>query len=154
MPLGMEVGLSPEDCVIWGPSPLPQKGAEPPPISGPCLKRLNGCRDQYVTWYRGRPRPRRHCVRWGPSSPPQKGTEPLSPQFRPMSIVAKRLDGSRCHLARTWAFVPATLCYMGIQLPSPKKRREPPIFGPFFIVPKRLDASRCHLVWEAYATLC
>jgi len=32
-----------------------------------------------------------------PSSPP-KGTQP--PNFRPMSIVAKRLDGSRCHLVR------------------------------------------------------
>jgi len=32
-------------------------------------------------------------------SPPQKGgTAP--PNFRPMSIVAKRLDGSRCHLVR------------------------------------------------------
>jgi len=32
-----------------------------------------------------------------PATPPQKGTQP-SPNFRPMSIVAKRLDGSRCHL--------------------------------------------------------
>jgi len=29
-------------------------------------------------------------------APPQRGTEPLN--FRPMSVVAKRLDGSRCHL--------------------------------------------------------
>jgi len=27
---------------------------------------------------------------------PPKGAQP--PNFRPMSIVAKRLDGSRCHL--------------------------------------------------------
>jgi len=26
MPLGMELGLSPGDCVRWGPSPLLQKG--------------------------------------------------------------------------------------------------------------------------------
>ena len=29
MALGMEVGLSPGDCVRWGPSTPPQKGAEP-----------------------------------------------------------------------------------------------------------------------------
>ena len=39
----------------------------------------------------------------------KKGAEPL-PNFRPMSIVAKRLYGSRRHLARRWALVQATLC--------------------------------------------
>jgi len=39
-----------------------------------------------------------HTVfRWGPSPFPQRGT---APNFRPMSVVAKRLDGSRCHLVR------------------------------------------------------
>jgi len=39
-----------------------------------------------------------HTVRWAPISP-KKGHS--SPHFRPMSkIVAKRLDGSRCHLVR------------------------------------------------------
>jgi len=37
------------------------------------------------------------CVRWAPSSLPKKGAGPL-PNFRPMSVVAKRLDRSRCHL--------------------------------------------------------
>ena len=32
----------------------------------------------------------------GPSSPPQKGD--AAPNFRPMSIVAKWLHGSRCHI--------------------------------------------------------
>jgi len=30
--------------------------------------------------------------------------------FRLMSIVSKRLDGSRRHLGRRWALVQATLC--------------------------------------------
>jgi len=30
MPLGTKVGLSPGDCVRWGPSPLPTKGVERP----------------------------------------------------------------------------------------------------------------------------
>jgi len=33
-----------------------------------------------------------------PASPPQKGGR--APNFLPMSIVVKRLDGSRCHLVR------------------------------------------------------
>ena len=47
MPLGMEVGLSPEDFVLDGdPAPLPKKGAEPPnfwPIFS-VAKRLDGSR--------------------------------------------------------------------------------------------------------------
>ena len=31
-----------------------------------------------------------------PVPPPPKGHSP--PNFRPMAVVAKRLDGSRCHL--------------------------------------------------------
>jgi len=56
----------------------------------------NGWMDQDQTWHAGRPRPWPHCVRWGTSSPPQKRGR--ASNFRPMSIVAKRLDGSRCHL--------------------------------------------------------
>jgi len=41
---------------------------------------------------------------------PKKGAESLSTIFRPMSIVAKRLDGSRWHLAWRWALVQSTLC--------------------------------------------
>jgi len=57
---------------------------------------LNGWTDQDETWHADRPRPRPHCVRWGPSST-KRGHSPPS-NFRPMSIVAKRLDRSRCHL--------------------------------------------------------
>ena len=55
----------------------------------------NGWMDQDEAWYRGRPRPRPHCVRWGSSSPLTKG-DTAAPG--PMSVVVKRLDGSRCHL--------------------------------------------------------
>jgi len=58
----------------------------------------NGWMDQDETWYACRPRPRRLCVTWGPSSAPQKGGR--APNFRPMFLVAKRLDGSRCHLVQ------------------------------------------------------
>ena len=75
-----------------GTQPPPQKKTggwhSIPPLFGPCLLWPNGWMDQYATWYEGMSRSRPHCVRWGPSSPsPKKGT---APNFRPMSIVAKR----------------------------------------------------------------
>jgi len=57
---------------------------------------------QDATWYGGRPRLRRLCVRWGPSYPQKKGTH-TPPNFWPMSIVAKQLDGSGRHLVRNTA---------------------------------------------------
>jgi len=55
----------------------------------------NGWMDQDETWRAGKPRPRPHRVRWGPSSP-KKGHS--TPTFRPMSVVIRRLERSRCHL--------------------------------------------------------
>ena len=51
----------------------------------------NGWMDEDETWHGGRSRPQSHCVRLGSSSPLPKGAQ--SPNFRPMSVVAKRLDG-------------------------------------------------------------
>ena len=106
IPLGMEVGLSAgRHCVRWGPSSPSPKGAQPPQFSahiccgqmaawikmslGMELLWLNGWMDEAGTWYGGRPQPTTLCVRWGRSPP----------NFRPMFIVAKWLDGSRWHLA-------------------------------------------------------
>jgi len=84
-------------CVRWGPSSLPKKGAEPPPqfsahvYCGQTAACINmplgtevgfGLRDIVLDGY--------------PAPPPLKGQCP--PNFRPMSVVAKRLDGLRCHL--------------------------------------------------------
>jgi len=98
----------PDHIVRWGPSsPLSQRGAEPP-IFGPYLLWPNGSMDPAAIWYGGRTRPRRLCVRWGPTSrSPKRG---LLANFWPMSIVAKRLDGSRWHFALRWALVQATPC--------------------------------------------
>ena len=54
--------------------------------------------DQDKTWHGGRPRARPYCVRWGAISPCKR--DPAAPYFRPMSIVAKVLNGSRYHLVR------------------------------------------------------
>jgi len=67
-----------------------------------------------------------HIVLDGDPAPPRpnRGT---APNFRPMSIVAKRLDGSRCHLVWWQASAQATLCYMGSHLPH--KRGHSPQFS-------------------------
>jgi len=62
-----------------------------------CLLSSNGWMDQDAIWYGGTYRPRPHCVRWEPSSP-IRGT--AAPKFWPVSIVAKWLHGSKCHLVR------------------------------------------------------
>jgi len=99
MVLGMKVGLSPGDFVLDG-NPVPcQKGdGARSLIFGPFLLWPNAWMHQDTTWYGGRPHPTRLCVRWGPSLPPPKGSG--APNFRPMSIAAKRLHRSRCRLVR------------------------------------------------------
>ena len=87
----------------------------------------------------------------GDPAPPHKDGGASLPNFRPISTVAKRLDASRWHLVWRWALARATLCYMGTELPFPKRGQSspaPPNFRPIFIVAKRLDGSRCHLLWR------
>ena len=80
-----------------------------------------------------------HIVLDGDPAPPsqKKGTEPLN--FRPMPIVAKRLDGSRCHLLWRYASAQATLCYVGTS--RPKKGGTAPNFRPMSIAAKRSPIS-------------
>ena len=101
MKLAMQVGLGPGHTLLDGdPAPPSSKGHSPPPNFRPILLRPNGCMDQDVTWYGARPRPRRLYVRWGPSLPYAKRERSHLPNFWPISIVAKRLDASRCHSVR------------------------------------------------------
>ena len=92
---GTQVGLSPGHIVLdRDPAPITKKGAEAsiiqrPPVFGPCLLWPNGWVEQDATWYGGRPRPGDIALDWDPA-PPKRGT---TSSFRPMSIVAKRLDG-------------------------------------------------------------
>jgi len=107
--LAMQVGLGPGHIVLDGDPASPfLKGHSPHPIFGTYLLRPNGCMDQDATWYGARPQTRQLRVRWGPRSPsPKRGQSPL-PNLQPISIVAKRLDASRCHLV--WSKVSWTLC--------------------------------------------
>jgi len=93
MPLGMELGLSPDDFMLdEDPMPSPKRGLSPL-IFGPLLLWPNGWMHQDATWYGGRPLSPGDFVRWGTAPLPKKGVE--TPNFRPMFIVANRLDESR-----------------------------------------------------------
>jgi len=120
MALGMEVDHGPRHIVLDGDSALlPKKGTEPPfsaHFGRPFVKRFalcyrtvgvcpvynagvlwpNGWMDQDETRRAGRFWPRPHCVRWRPSSPFPKGAQPDNSW--PIYVVAKWLDGLRCHL--------------------------------------------------------
>jgi len=93
MKLDMQVGLGPGHIVLDGDSaPPPQKGAEPP-----IQFSAHVCCGQTAGWIKmslgtevgiG---PEDIVLDVDPAPLPKKGVEP--PNFRPMSNVAKRLDG-------------------------------------------------------------
>jgi len=126
MPLGTKVGIRTGDSVLNGDTaPLPTKGAD-------------------ATWYEGRPQPRGLWVRWGPTPTSQKGgggRGQSPPNFRPMAIVAERLDGSRWHaLGMEVGLGPVHTVLDGDSTPSPKQGAEPPPpkkkkFGPSLLWP-------------------
>jgi len=92
MKLGMLLGLGPGHVLLDGdPAPLPQTGAPKRGrgISGPYLLWPNGWMDQDATWYGGRPQPSNVVLDGDPPSPKRC----TGPSFRPMSIVAERVDG-------------------------------------------------------------
>jgi len=89
----------------------------------------NGWTNQDETWQGGRPRTWPHCVRWRPCSPSHKGAQP--PNFWPISVAAKWLDGLRSHLARWYDSAPSTVLD-GNPAPLPEKGAEPPILAHFY----------------------
>jgi len=99
MKLGMQVGLGPGHIVLDGdPLPLPKGGGRAPPqISAHVycgqtagwMKLVLGMEVGLSTG--------NFVIDGDPALLPKRGGAPL-PNFRPISIVAKRLDASRCHL--------------------------------------------------------
>jgi len=130
MKLGMQVGLSPGHTVFDGVPALPlPKGAEPP-IFGPYLLWPNGWMDQDVTWREAGLSPS-DIVFDGDPAPSPKGDGALN--FRPTSIMAKLLDGSKMALGTE-----AQRHCVSWGLSSPVKGARPPVFGQCLLWP-RLD---------------
>jgi len=107
MLLRTEVGLVPHDFVLHGdPAPLPKKGADPQFSAHFYCGQMAGCIKMPLGMELGLGPG--HIVLDGDPAPPKKGS--TAPNFWPMSIVAKGLDGSRCQLVRRQASAQATLC--------------------------------------------
>jgi len=102
MKLGAQIGLGSGHIVLDGdPAPPSPKGHSPHPIFGSYLLRPNGCVDQDATGMELGLGPGDIVLDGDLAPPSQKVVETLPPNFRPMFIVAKRLDGSRWYLAWT-----------------------------------------------------
>jgi len=103
MVLGMEVDLNPGDFVLdWDPVPSPQKGGEAPSqfSANFYCGQTAGCIKMTLGMEIGLS-PGDFVLDGDPAPVPKKGqssgAEP--PICGPLSILAKRLDGSRRHLA-------------------------------------------------------
>jgi len=110
MAFGKEVGLSPGDFVLDGdPAPLPKKEVDPQFLACVYCGHMAALIKMPLGMQIGLG-PDNILLDGDPGAlSPKRGQSPL-PNFRPMSIVAKRLDGSRWHLTWRWDLVQATLC--------------------------------------------
>jgi len=129
MALGTKMGLSPGDLVLdRDPTPLPKKGRSPQfsahVYCGHTAGRIKMPLGTQVGLSPG------DIVLDGDRASPKRGT---APNFRPVSIVAKRLHGSRCYLVQRYALAQTTLWWMGSQLPL--KGAQLPVFGPCLLWP-------------------
>ena len=93
-----------------------------------------------------------------PASPSQKeggGRGKSPPNFRPMAIVAERLDGSRWHLA--WMMEVVHIVLDGNTAPLPKTGAEPPRFSAHLYSGQTAGCIKMPLgtrLASAYAILC
>ena len=97
MSLGAELGLGPGDFVLDGdPARRPQKGA--PQFSAHVYCGQTAGWMKLVLGMEVGLSPGDFVLDGDPAPSPERGRS-LLPNFRPISVVAKRLDGSRWHLA-------------------------------------------------------
>ena len=111
-------------CVRWGPSPSPKAG-QPQFLAH--LLWPNGWMHQDATWYGGRPGPSRLCST-GTQLASEERAHPPPPNFWPMSIMSKRLNGSRYAAWCGGKPQPRRHCVRW-GCSSPLQRAQPPVFG-------------------------
>jgi len=96
MAFGVEIGLSPADFVLdEDPAPSPKRGHSPQFLALVYCGQMAACIKLPLGTEVG-VGPDDIVLNGDPAPPSPKGAQ--SPNFRPMSVVAKRLDGLRCHL--------------------------------------------------------
>jgi len=111
MKIGVQIGLGSGHIVLDGyPDPPPQRDTAAQFWAHICYGQMAGWSKTSLGMEVGLD-PGDFLLDGDSAPPPEKGAGAASPlNFGPMSIVAKRLDGSRWHLAWRWASVQATLC--------------------------------------------
>jgi len=125
LPFGMEEGLGPGDFVLDGSQlPSPNRGQSPPPQfsahvhcgqKAGWIKLALGIEVDLCPCY--------VVLDWDPA-PILKGGGASLFNFRPISIVAKRLDASRCHAVWRYGFSPGEFVLDGDPAPSQMLRVE------------------------------
>jgi len=125
-------------CVRWGLTFPIERGHISLPIFGPCLL-PNGCMDQVVNWYRGRPRPRLHLLDGDPA-PPKKGTATPS-LFGPCLLwPSSWIDQDP--LGREVSLTPGDIVLDGDPASPRKGAQQPPTFRPTLLWHGRLAHLR------------
>jgi len=125
-------------CVRWGPSSHSAKGAQPPIFTHTCCGQMAGWIKIPLGMEVGIG-PGDFVLDGDPAPLSKKGAQ--QPNFRSMSIVAKRLHGSRWHLAWRCA-------RWGPSSPAQKRGQSHPQFLVHFYCGQTADASRCHMLWR------
>jgi len=98
MKLGTQVGLGPGHIVLDGdPAPTPPKGHSHPIFGHICCGQMAAWIKMSLGMELGLD-PGDFVLDGDPAPLSQRGTDP---NFRPISVAAKWLHGSRCHLARS-----------------------------------------------------
>jgi len=130
MKLGMQVGVGPGHIVLHGdPALPPPKGHSPQYLAHICCGQMAAWIKMSLGMELGLG-PSDVVLHRDPSPPHQKGGRAPIPNFRLISIVAKQLDASRCHLV--WYGCrpqPSRLELDGDPVPSPQKGGRAPKFS-------------------------
>jgi len=126
MPLDVEVGFSQGRIVLDGDPALSQKNGHNPQFSAHVCCGQTAGRIEMPLGRKVGLRPSGIVLDGDPAVPQKRGT--AGPTFRPMSVVAKQLDGSRCHLVRRSAS-------------AQERGTAAPTFRPMSIVAKRSPIS-------------
>jgi len=120
MVLGMEVGLSPGDCVTWGPSHLSKKEAQPPPqvLAHFCSGQTARCIKMPLGMEAGlSPGPGDFVFDWDPAIAP--------PNCRPV-YCGQMAGWIKMALSMEVGLSPGDFVLNGDPAPFPKKGAEPP----------------------------
>jgi len=152
MPLGTEVGLGPGHIMLDGdPALLPQIGAKPPILAHVCCSQTAGSiKMPFGTEVGVCPG---DIVRMGTQLPLPKKGGTAARSFRPMSVVAKRLDGSRCDLVGRPTSIPNGVLIHPAVWPQHTWTEKwghsspPPLFGPCQLWPNGCCAPLCVGSW-------